>query len=267
MKKIASFLLITFLSVLVFAQSNNKKPVGVIRGVVTTDTNSPAKKIKIVATRVGGEYESSYSTTTANDGTFRINSLPVGSYKVRATAPGYIEDSSGNRYYRTGDNVNIRLSKGGVITGTVTNRSGEPVVGIVVSARRVRTSDGELVEDQEEEHLARKATDDRGIYRIYGLQPGSYLLSVKSDIKSFFFPSPYKNMVATYYPSTNAAGAKEVSVKVGDEVSGIDIRLRETLGRSIKGKIILNEKQNRKNFGFLVKLTETATGVVTSSGY
>ncbi|MBL8149909.1 MAG: carboxypeptidase regulatory-like domain-containing protein [Blastocatellia bacterium] len=266
MKKFLSFLLMASLSMLVFAQSNSKKPTGFIRGTVTTDTNNPAQRVKVTATRIGDISHTQYSAITTDEGTFRIN-LPVGSYKVTATSPGYIENISPSekKYYRTGDSVDIRLSKGGVITGTVTNRSGEAVVGIVVFAKRIRTSDGELIKGQDDNTL-RKATDDRGIYRIYGLQPGSYIVSVSDETAHIFIPSVYKKMVPTYYPSTSAAGAKEVSVKAGDETSNIDIRLRETLGYSIRGKIVVNESLSNKNsFYFIVTAKDTKTNTFLPS--
>jgi hypothetical protein len=73
-------------------------------------------------------------------------------------------------------NVRIELAKRGAISGAVFDEHGEPVVGVLVRliamlpiAGRVRLAAGPLA-----------TTDDRGMYRIVGLAPGRYLVSVPS---------------------------------------------------------------------------------------
>ena len=65
----------------------------------------------------------------------------------------------------------IRLWKGGAITGRVLDEAGEPLVDVAVAAVR-RSSDGRLLTGP----TAR--TDDRGVYRLATLTPGSYLVVV-----------------------------------------------------------------------------------------
>ena len=71
---------------------------------------------------------------------------------------------------RIGDAV-IRLWKGGAITGRVLDEAGEPLVDVAVAAVR-RSGDGRLLTGP----TAR--TDDRGVYRLATLTPGSYLVVV-----------------------------------------------------------------------------------------
>jgi hypothetical protein len=66
-------------------------------------------------------------------------------------------------------------------------------------------------------------TDDRGVYRIYGLIAGRYVLSAGGDGASNLVRTKSPE---TFYPdATNWAYAKVIEVKEGAEVSGIDIRL------------------------------------------
>src|SRR5262249_24032164 len=74
-------------------------------------------------------------------------------------------------------------------------------------------------------------TDDRGIYRIYGLPPGRYLIDFgvawdgpdHSNHDIFVARGPYP---VTYYPGApDEAGAKIIEVTPGKEVTGIDISL------------------------------------------
>jgi hypothetical protein len=69
------------------------------------------------------------------------------------------------------------MIKGGVITGRVTNATGEPLIGVRVNAVMTRGAEG---------NTARRAaarprfTDDRGFYRLYGLPPGTYVVFTRN---------------------------------------------------------------------------------------
>ncbi|HEX4946075.1 MAG TPA: hypothetical protein VFZ34_05410 [Blastocatellia bacterium] len=65
-------------------------------------------------------------------------------------------------------------------------------------------------------------TDDRGVYRIFGLPPGKYLVCV-GDVKP---TATLKYIPPTYYHvGRNEGAAKVVEVSTGGEVTGIDIKL------------------------------------------
>ena len=78
-------------------------------------------------------------------------------------------------YYRPGDNATITLIKGGVITGTVKNLNGDPLIAISVRAIRVRDAEGKPIPFQIS--LRDRLTDDRGVYRLYALPPGTYVVA------------------------------------------------------------------------------------------
>ena len=71
------------------------------------------------------------------------------------------------------EGANIALPKGGVITGVVVDDSGEPSPGTQVRVMRYVMRTGEKTLQQ----AGQAQADDRGIYRIYGLRPGEYLIS------------------------------------------------------------------------------------------
>lgn len=75
----------------------------------------------------------------------------------------------------------------------------------------------------------RSRSDDRGVYRFWGLTPGTYVVFTYSNIAGHFGCSGAK--FPTYYPSSTREKAAEVTVKSGLETSGIDIRYREDQGR------------------------------------
>ena len=73
------------------------------------------------------------------------------------------------------------MIRGGAITGTVTNALGEPVVAVRVRATMVRDARGEVPKFMTF-GLMEQSTDDRGIYRIYGLRPGTYIVSAGGQV-------------------------------------------------------------------------------------
>src|SRR5262249_60725426 len=80
-------------------------------------------------------------------------------------------------------------------------------------------------------------TDDRGIYRIYGLLPGVYIVSIGIGAENGLDDAQIKRDAPTYYPSATRDTATEINLRGGEEVSGIDIRHRGGRGRVVGGSI------------------------------
>ncbi|HEU4386384.1 MAG TPA: carboxypeptidase-like regulatory domain-containing protein [Blastocatellia bacterium] len=188
------------------------------------------------------------SVETDGNGNFVLGGLSQTAYSLRVSAPGYtaapgaIEEEGRPRHFRPGDSITINMTKGGVITGTVTGPSGEPVVAMRMKATRIRDTEGRPVlstpVDIQEDLLDESKTDDRGIYRLWGLDPGTYIVAAGG---ANLFPFQIESNVAaalTYHPSSGRAGAGEVTVAAGQEVSGIDIRWRDLTTHSISGTVL-----------------------------
>ena len=191
---------------------------------------------------------------TDDEGNFEFSNLPPANYAISAAAPGFVsplpeddEDAEGNRsnLYRLGDVAAITLVKGGVITGKIVNAANEPLTGVTVNAVRVANLKGEPDELSAARGFARGwRTDDRGMYRIYGLNPGTYIVQAGQlgQGNRGFGPgamlSPFANDAPTYYPSSSRDAAIPLAVQAGAEISGIDIRYRGEKGSSIGGKVI-----------------------------
>jgi hypothetical protein len=79
-------------------------------------------------------------------------------------------------------------------------------------------------------------TDDRGFYRIYGLQPGTYVVFTRNSF-SGPFPTLYDLDTPTFHPSSTRETATEVTVSSGGEVSGVDIRYRGDTGHVVSGTV------------------------------
>jgi hypothetical protein len=161
-------------------------PGATIRGVVLENlTGHPLMRTVVAITPVAGGSGTSLSTRTNRYGAFEFPPLPAGSYLVSAARPGFAPTHYGQKEWRsagvpivlsdTDDTfLNIRMKRFGAISGTVVdeNEVGLPEV-TVVAYRNTRPP----------ELIGKAITDDRGIYRIFGLEPGAYL--VRSTAKDF----------------------------------------------------------------------------------
>ena len=178
-----------------------------------------------------------------SEGRFVFDEMPAAVYVILATAPGYIDPSlamgepSQWPRHLIGAQVRITMIKGGVITGTVTNSRGEAVVGVPVHATLANGPPASFVNFVSGGGISE--SDDRGVYRIYGLLPGQYTVSAGGGGQFGQFSSNGFDLdVPTYYPSSTRDTAIPVSVRSGDATTGIDIKYRGLEGHSISGVVL-----------------------------
>jgi protocatechuate 3,4-dioxygenase beta subunit len=242
---------------------------GVITGRVVGESGEPLPGALVYVGRRGAVPQLSNTQRVATDeeGNFKVAGLDPGLYSVFANIPGYVTDAdflTGRpAAYRPGDTVSLRLVKGGVITGTVTDTQGEAIVGIGVRAYRVRDLDGRPTSYGYNPGVEVR-TDDRGVYRIFGLMPGVYVVSAGTTSRGFFYgyTAAYSGDVLTFYPSATRDTASELTVRAGQENSGVDIRYRDEQGRSVSGRVELAAgSQPDPGVGFNVTLAYASTGI------
>lgn len=240
-----------------------------IIGRLVDDSGQPIPNAAVYLRKAGPPTSPSRALGTDEDGKFHADDLASGSYSVSAYAPGYVPATEAleREYYRTGDAVTLRVMKGGVITGTVTNSSGEPVVGVRITQLRVRDGESRPIRGAGQSGNSTQ-TDDRGVYRIYGLAPGSYLVLARGAGQMSYPPSTYDSDVPTYYPSTTRDAAAEVVVRAGQEAAGIDIRYRGDRGYIVSGMLSGALGEDSSGFrGVAVSLAHKSSGVIESRAY
>jgi hypothetical protein len=170
---------------------NVEKPgTGSISGVVLADdsSNAPVRKVR-VAVR-GPELRTERTAMTDDEGRFTIPWLPPGQYTVIATKSAYLAGYHGARRAGRGPGstitlaagqsltgLAIRMARGGVITGTVVDQFGQPQPSARLRLMQYQYRDGERI-PVSTSGSGTMMTDDRGVYRIYGLMPGSYTIGV-----------------------------------------------------------------------------------------
>lgn len=181
---------------------------------------------------------------TDAEGRYRLNHLPEGRYEAQAMLKGYVNEKRSQSELlvesislnegESCENIDFTLVRGGVITGRVTDADGRPLIGRLISLQVVdekgEKDDAPGLQDIAD--LVIKAdmfqTDDRGVYRIYGLCAGRYLVSSGGDSNRAI---NLLNGAGGEYPRTwysDAADenqAKIINVDAGGEVTGVDIKL------------------------------------------
>ena len=163
---------------------------------VTAAEGSPLQWARVTLVQEhAGRHPLMYAATSDANGHFTLKDATPGRYNFRATRNGYVDQSY--RSDGTGDgavlslrprqevaDVIFRLISAAVITGRVTNEDGAPMARARVLTLR-RATEEEMIEQGlpvskklDVTAVAGALTDDRGQYRIFGLEPGEYYLTV-----------------------------------------------------------------------------------------
>ena len=222
------------------------KNTATVTGKVTIK-GKPAPGV-VVGLRVNQpEQSSTFRATTDEDGRYRITNVPAGIYQVAPAAPAYViadinKVRGQNLVISEGDNItgiDFDLVRGGVITGKVTDADGRPVVEEEVS---LLAADYQRMGPSHVRGDFR--TDDRGIYRMFGLRPGRYKVSIGEESLSVLRGHRSgRTIPITFYPDVaDAAKATIVEVDEGTEATNIDITLaRAPRTFSVSGRVVDRE--------------------------
>jgi protocatechuate 3,4-dioxygenase beta subunit len=264
--------LLTFLSfsLTLFAQSTprqtTKAPSGSISGRVTIkDKGAPGvvMGLRRTDTMSMGVFAPFSKATTDHDGYYRFNNVAAGNYEVAPSAPAYVlATTSGNAgpgsimakgksvlvaEDENVDSINFSLVKGGVITGRVTDADGRPVIQQAVNIFRADAFNQQQPQQPPQIFAVGNAqTDDRGIYRVFGLTGGRYKVAAgrgDETAPSFGMTTGPRYKQVFHPDASEQAKANVIEVTEGSEANNIDI----TLGRALQtfaatGRVIDAEK-------------------------
>ena len=174
---------------------------------------------------------SGYHSTTDQEGNYRITDVPPGSYRVNPDAPAFVisnQPGGTTLIVNEGDSLNdvdFALVKGGVITGRVTNSEGQPLIEREVTLSPVETNNqnSAYVEIVHRSWL----TDDRGVYRMFGVSQGKYKIAVAREEPDSF--GGRTTVRQTFSPDvTDASKGATLEVVEGGELTGVDIVVETT---------------------------------------
>ncbi len=235
----ARWLAMLSLTALLAAQTP-PQPVSISGTVTNSVTSEPVMRAHVTV-RCDADNEppgqQTYGALTNAKGEFSIAPLKGGACWVTADRVGFVADAQ-NYPLAAGahkDDLKLKLTPTGAITGRVSNAAGEPMQRVDVSA--------EMGGGNVANNASNAMTDDKGEYRIGGLRPGKYRVKVTSqnlplppEIRSD--GSVELRDATTYYPnSMGAKSAQRVDVRAGTEVSGIDIKMMQTPVTRVSGTV------------------------------
>ena len=194
----------------------------VIRGtVVEHRTGKFLARAVVVVEPVAGTPGTTVSMRTNVSGIFDFSSLAPGTYVVKISRPGFMPVEYGQKRWNSAGMplhvddsapafLSIRLPRWGAISGTVVD---ENDIGLpehdVVAYRNTRPP----------QLVARTRSDERGVYRISGLEPGTYLVRTTG---MQYEEGAYQPTFA--HESIAVENARLVSVDLDQQADHIDVR-------------------------------------------
>jgi hypothetical protein len=135
---------------------------------------------RLVLAKVGGNLEDYRSGFSDSEGHFVLQNLSPGTYRLYVQHGGYPQTEYEVRIsLADGQALNdivVKMTPFGVITGRVTDRNLNPVRHVWVGAMRAGYFNGH----RSLSSVNYAETDDRGEYRIFDLPPGFYFVSAVS---------------------------------------------------------------------------------------
>lgn len=255
---------------------------GIISGVVvlSTDATRPVRRA-IVSVSVPGDLNRSAITDDA--GHFAIGNLPPGRYTLTVSKPAHVSTAYGARAAgRPGTPIalapgqrltglRVPLTPGAAIAGAVRDPQGEPMANVTVFV--VRAELARATTQTVSSAVISGTTDDTGMYRVYGLTAGTYLVAAAPQVAngsemmarsrsetdaelkalaqrastsgapatpspSAAFPRLF-SYAPVFHPSTAAVeDAIPVTVAAGDERLGVDIGVTLVPVLNIEGRVL-----------------------------
>ncbi len=258
----------------------------VVSGAVVTDDMQARPVRRAIVTIAGVGVRGSRDTVTDDQGRFLFAGLPAGGYALSVSKAGWITTYLGSR--RPGvppyggapltlaeaehnTSLSLRLLHGSAITGTIRDHAGRPA-GATVRLMEFQTSGGQrtLVPASAENTTDR--ADDRGVYRLYGIAPGEYVIALQvfandglHQITPDVLQAAQRAMTAgaaapaesgsstqgptvgyapVYFPGTVELAAAGI-IKVGpdEEKSGVDFALQLVPTAEIDGVVVAPDGQ------------------------
>ena len=242
-----------------------------VSGVVVLEGASPARPIRrAIVTLTGTGIATSRQIATDDDGRFAFAGLGPGRFSLTAEKPAYVKTYYGSTRpgrppgtaIAVADSQQVRdvvipLVKGASLSGRMLEESGAPVVAGQVSVELVTFVNGQRKLVRPYAGTYQVVTDDRGMFRAYGLPPGEYMvravgggafsgtlrLTTSAEIDTAMreiaagaataarpqtpvppAPAPQLARATSFHPGVaEMASAQTVTIGAGEDRGGIDV--------------------------------------------
>jgi hypothetical protein len=219
------------------------------RGLSTT---LPENQISIMQFRAANTVR--YSAQADARGRFTIPNVGPGVYTLEADQAGFfvIPGRPAIATVEAGKptNTSVPMLAGGTITGRVKNIAGKLLPNVNVIALQITYRNGRIVPQAQ----SAQSTDDRGEYRMFWLPPGDYV--VLADPPAYPLgtqgpaapgprggvlppvPMSSPQFMRTFFPQALlTSDARIITIKSGDQMSGMDITVQKGATYKLSGTI------------------------------
>ena len=226
------------------AQTSDSARASLSGRVVREPGGEPIKKAVIELIQdTSGESTHNYTATSDSEGNFEIRQIVAGRYHMLIERTGFIfvdakrhRSDSASLSFEAGQSLAdqvFRMLPCAVVTGRVVDEDGDPVPDAFVAVLRRALSETRL------DQVAGERTNDVGQYRIGGIMPGRYYVSVTPppDVASILVPHKKDAKadlayVPMFYPNAlERSQASVLDLRPGDELP-IDFSLVRTPTRA-----------------------------------
>lgn len=175
--------------------------------------------------------EGAFSAKTDSDGKYQLK-LPPGTYFAAVSSQNFVEVENGKAFEQlrtltvtpneTPSDFDFEVGLGGVITGRITDADNVPLIEITVELISTDPNSNASYRRSMMQNAIRVQTDDRGIYRFFGVLPGRYRLAV-GDTSVRRGQPPRKRR---FYPdSYDEVRGAIIEITSGKELTGFDMKL------------------------------------------
>ena len=257
-------------------QTEDASASAVISGrIIAGNTGQPLKRARVIAT--ARETRRRVVVQTDEAGRYVLRGLADGRYTLTVSKPGFITLSYGQRRPRQPatpvqvgagqhlQDVDFKLPAGSVVTGRIADEDGTSLPLATVRLLRYVYQQGQ----RQLVPVGVDRTDDRGVYRVFGLEPGDYLVSavvprqllspgsgrfgpgagpVRGGQPGRFLDDATQSSgsedddpfgyAPTYYPGVaGVAEAARVNVGLSAEVGGVDFAIRLVPTATVSGVV------------------------------
>ena len=233
---------------------------GVIQGTVLSGGTGQALRRAQVVLKPADSKGAGLYQTTDESGSFVFPKVAPGRYSITVQRDGFLPLSAGRIgdykmppifTMNSGETISsfvFRMTPSGVVSGKVKFDDAEPAGNVAIQLYRSYYERGR----HGYAAAASTRTDDRGEYRVHGLDAGTYYVAAlyqspprpsgaeeQTRKDALGNPLPELSYAVTFYPQVQKM-SEAVAVKVapGDEVNGIDIFLTLVHTVHIRGQVL-----------------------------
>lgn len=246
---------VVFLSIwFPLAAQQPKSAGGEISGtVLESSSDRPIDNVEVSLYNPVGE---TLGAITDRQGAFKLNAVPPGRYDVSLKKQGLSMARPSNLkipmafsvWVSVKDNdsqrLELRMVPTGVITGRVLDSHAQPIKSVVFLGIHGYDENGadtvRIVGDST--HNFWSATNDRGEYRRFGIEPGKYVLIVSPALTGGPFGGNAAKFPLTYFPgSIEPSRAVAINVAPDQEIHLGDVAIQPYEGSKVTLHFIDNE--------------------------